>query len=30
MVDVDSAEAGDVVATFGLECASMDTFTDGR
>ena len=29
MVDVDSVEAGDVVAVFGVECASMDTFTDG-
>ena len=29
MLDVDSAGAGDVVAVFGVECASMDTFTDG-
>lgn len=29
MQDVDSASAGDVVAVFGVECASMDTFTDG-
>lgn len=29
MEDVDSAGAGDVVAVFGMECASMDTFTDG-
>ena len=29
MADVDSVEAGDVVAVFGVECASMDTFTDG-
>lgn len=29
MEDVDSASAGDVVVAFGLECASMDTFTDG-
>lgn len=29
MEDVDSAAAGDVVVAFGLECASMDTFTDG-
>jgi elongation factor G len=29
MEDVDSASAGDVVAVFGIECASMDTFTDG-
>ena len=29
MEDVDSASAGDVIAVFGVECASMDTFTDG-
>jgi elongation factor G len=29
MEDVDEAQAGDVVAVFGVECASMDTFTDG-
>ena len=29
MVDADSAGAGDVIAVFGVECASMDTFTDG-
>ena len=29
MEDVDHACAGDVVAVFGVECASMDTFTDG-
>lgn len=29
MEDVNSAGAGDVVAIFGVECASMDTFTDG-
>lgn len=29
MEDVDSASAGDVVAVFGIECASMDSFTDG-
>jgi elongation factor G len=29
MQDVDSAGAGDVVVVFGLECSSMDTFTDG-
>jgi elongation factor G len=29
MEDVDSVSAGDVVAVFGVECASMDTFTDG-
>ena len=30
MADVDEASAGDVVAVFGVECASMDTFTDGE
>ena len=30
MEDVDSAGAGDVVAVFGVECASMDTFTSGE
>lgn len=29
MEDVDSGCAGDVVVAFGLECSSMDTFTDG-
>jgi elongation factor G len=29
MEDIDSIGAGDVVAVFGVECASMDTFTDG-
>lgn len=29
MLDVDSAGAGDVVALFGMDCSSMDTFTDG-
>lgn len=29
MQDIESASAGDVVAVFGVECASMDTFTDG-
>lgn len=29
MEDVDSAGAGDVCAVFGVECSSMDTFTDG-
>lgn len=30
MEDVDEAQAGDVVAVFGVECASMDSFTDGQ
>lgn len=29
MEDVDSASAGDVIAVFGVDCSSMDTFTDG-
>jgi elongation factor G len=29
MEDVEVAGAGDVVALFGIECSSMDTFTDG-
>lgn len=29
MEDVESVGAGDVCAVFGVECASMDTFTDG-
>jgi elongation factor G len=29
MEDVDSIGAGDVAALFGVECSSMDTFTDG-
>lgn len=29
MVDIPSATAGDIVALFGVECASGDTFTDG-
>ncbi len=30
MKDVDSAQAGDIAALFGVECASGDTFTDGK
>ena len=30
MHDIDSARAGDIVALFGVECASGDTFTDDK
>ncbi len=30
LVDLDEGVAGDIVAMFGVDCASGDTFTDGR
>jgi len=30
MEDVDEAKAGEIVAMFGVECATGDTFTDGK
>jgi elongation factor G len=30
MEDIDSAGSGDIVAMFGIECNSGDTFTDGK